>query len=129
MNKNALDLFDELLDKLARWKKVSNKDYRTLEIIYYKLLGKKQRLPLCEPLERITLERIKNDWRSILPQQEQEWGYTRIGNVRSICSPSLQENDCEREKEIWWKGKGKSVHTECGWQFGKGARGKIKLDF
>ena len=61
MNNNALDLFDELLDKLARWKKVSNKDYRTLEIIYYKLLGKKQRLPLCEPLERITLERIEND--------------------------------------------------------------------
>ena len=61
MKKNALDLFDELLNKLARWKKVSNKDYRTLEIIYYKLLGKKQRLPFCEPLERITLERIEND--------------------------------------------------------------------
>jgi hypothetical protein len=61
VKKNALDLFDELLDKLARWKKISNKDYRTLEIIYYKLLGKKQRLPLCKPLERITLERIENE--------------------------------------------------------------------
>jgi hypothetical protein len=58
--KNALDSFDELLDKLARWKKVSNKDYRTLEIIYYKLLGKKQKLPLCKPLESIVLERIKS---------------------------------------------------------------------
>jgi hypothetical protein len=61
VKKNTLDLFDELLDKLSRWKKISNKDYRTLEIIYYKLLGKKQRIPLCKPLERIILERIKND--------------------------------------------------------------------
>jgi len=45
MKKNTLDLFDELLDKLARWKKISNKDYRTLEIIYYKLLGKNKGYP------------------------------------------------------------------------------------
>jgi hypothetical protein len=42
--KNSLDAFDNLLDKLSSWKKVSTKDYQTLERIYYKLLGKKQRL-------------------------------------------------------------------------------------
>ena len=59
-DKNSIDMFDDLLNKLSCWKKVSNKDYRTLEIIYYKLLGKKQKLPLCKPLESIVLERIKS---------------------------------------------------------------------
>jgi hypothetical protein len=49
--KTSLDLFDELLDRLAPWKKVSRKNYQALERIYYKLLGKKQRLPLPKPLE------------------------------------------------------------------------------
>ena len=47
--KNSLDLFDDLLNQLASWKKVSRKDYQTLERIYYKLLGKKQRLPFPKP--------------------------------------------------------------------------------
>ncbi len=38
--KTSLDLFDELLNKLSKWKKVSDKDYRILDKIYYKLLGK-----------------------------------------------------------------------------------------
>jgi len=50
-DKNSLDMFDDLLDILACWKKVSNKDYQTLERIYYKLLGKKQRLAFPKPRE------------------------------------------------------------------------------
>ena len=49
--KNSLDLFDDLLNQLASWKKVSRKDYQTLERIYYKLLGKKQTLPFPKPKE------------------------------------------------------------------------------
>jgi hypothetical protein len=47
--KTSLDLFDELLNKLSKWKKVSDKDYRILDKIYYKLLGKKQRLSFPKP--------------------------------------------------------------------------------
>ena len=46
-DKTSLDLFEDLLSALACWKKVSDKDYQTLETIYYKLLGKKQRTALC----------------------------------------------------------------------------------
>ena len=50
-DKNSIDMFDDLLTTLSCWKKVSNKDYQTLERIYYKLLGKKQRLPFPKPKE------------------------------------------------------------------------------
>lgn len=50
-DKNSLDMFDDLLNKLSCWKKVSNKDYQTLERIYYTLLGKKQRLAFPKPIE------------------------------------------------------------------------------
>ena len=55
---------------------------------------------------------VNNVWRSILLQQKQKWRNARIGNVRSVCSQSFQENDFEREKKIWWKGKNKSVREE-----------------
>ena len=38
--KTATDIFEELLIALASWKKCSNKDYKILEKIYYKLGGK-----------------------------------------------------------------------------------------
>ena len=38
--KTSTDIFEELLIILASWKKCSNKDYKTLEDIYYKLGGK-----------------------------------------------------------------------------------------
>ena len=38
--KTSTDIFEELLIKLASWKKCSNKDYKILEKIYYKLGGK-----------------------------------------------------------------------------------------
>ena len=38
--KTSTDIFEELLTALASWKKCSNKDYKTLEDIYYKLGGK-----------------------------------------------------------------------------------------
>ena len=47
----TLDLFDDLLTALSSWKKVSNKDYQTLNRIYYTLLGKKQRLAFPKPKE------------------------------------------------------------------------------
>ena len=52
-DKTSLDLFEDLLSSLACWKKVSDKDYQTLETIYYKLLGKKQRTAFPEPTEEI----------------------------------------------------------------------------
>ena len=60
----------------------------------------------------VVIKEVEDDWRSILSQQEQEWGYARVGNVRFVCSQSIQENDSERENEIWRKGKNKSVHKE-----------------
>jgi hypothetical protein len=36
----SLDIFEKLLGKLADWKKVSEKDYKTIEKIYFKLGGK-----------------------------------------------------------------------------------------
>ena len=47
--KTSLDIFEDLLSALACWKKVSDKDYQTLETIYYKLLGKKQRTAFPKP--------------------------------------------------------------------------------
>ena len=38
--KTSTDIFEELLIKLASWKKCSDKDYKKLEKIYYKLGGK-----------------------------------------------------------------------------------------
>ena len=38
--KTATDIIEELLIALASWKKCSNKDYKILEKIYYKLGGK-----------------------------------------------------------------------------------------
>jgi hypothetical protein len=51
--KTSLDIFEDLLSALACWKKVSDKDYQTLETIYYKLLGKKQRTAFPEPTGEI----------------------------------------------------------------------------
>ena len=39
--KNVLNSFVFVLEELSFWKGVSNKDYKTLKRIYYKLLGKK----------------------------------------------------------------------------------------
>ena len=61
----------------------------------------------------VVIKEVEDDWRSILSQQEQGRGYARVGNVRFVCSPSIQENDLEREKEIWWKGNIKNIHTKC----------------
>ena len=36
----SLDIFEKLLGILADWKKVSEKDYKTIEKIYFKLGGK-----------------------------------------------------------------------------------------
>ena len=60
----------------------------------------------------VVIKEVEDDWRSILLQQKQRRRNARIGNVRFVCSQSLQENDFEREKEIWWKGKNKSVCKE-----------------
>ena len=51
--KTSLDIFEDLLNALSCWKKVSDKDYQTLETIYYKLLGKKQRTAFPEPTGEI----------------------------------------------------------------------------
>ena len=39
-DKSALDIFERLLNKLSIWKKISDKDYKTIEKIYFKLGGK-----------------------------------------------------------------------------------------
>ena len=39
--KNALNSFVFVLEELSFWKGESDKDYKTLKRIYYKLLGKK----------------------------------------------------------------------------------------
>ena len=61
----------------------------------------------------VVIKEVEDDWRSILLQQKQKRRNTCVGNVRFVCSQSFQENDFEREKEIWWKGKNKSVREEC----------------
>ena len=60
----------------------------------------------------VVIKEVEDDWRSILLQQKQKRRNACIGNVRSVCSSRFQENDSKREKEIWWKGKNKSVHKE-----------------
>jgi len=40
LSETSLDTFEKLLGKLADWKKVSEKDYKTIEKIYFKLGGK-----------------------------------------------------------------------------------------
>jgi hypothetical protein len=37
---SALDTFEKLLNELSIWKKISDKDYKTIEKIYFKLGGK-----------------------------------------------------------------------------------------
>ena len=40
IGKSALDTFERLLNELSIWKKISDKDYKTIEKIYFKLGGK-----------------------------------------------------------------------------------------
>ena len=58
-DKTSLDIFEDLLSALAPWKKVSDKDYQTLESIYYKLLGKKQRTAFPKPTGEIIWKTIQ----------------------------------------------------------------------
>jgi len=37
----------------------------------------------------VVIKEVEDDWRSILSQQKQKWGYACVGNVRSVCSQSF----------------------------------------